>query len=73
MFDTEAADMVLMSAPARKALIQGYETAVAKRIQKPDQPGKLTWRAMMRYQSQSLARTLYKADSGAFQPLVMDS
>ena len=61
-----------ISAEGRKALILAYETAVARRVNRPDGGGKLAWRSMMRFQAQSLATAMRSGDPAAFFPYLME-
>ena len=73
MFSKTGADRIEISPEGRTAIIQGYESAVAKRVNRPDGGGKLGWRAMMRHQAQSLARALLESDAEIFSPYLMEA
>lgn len=62
-----------MTAEARQAVVAGYETAVARRVNRPDGGGKLGWRAMMRHQAQGLAQAVRDRRPEAFQPYLMEA
>lgn len=72
MFIMTEHDEVEMSAIARTALIEGYETAVTKRVNKPDGKGKLGWRALMRWQCQKLATAVQVDEPSTFLPHLME-
>lgn len=57
----------------RKAIVQGYESAVARRVNVPGKAHKLDWRQMMRWQAQSLVQAVSKSDASLFSPYVMES
>lgn len=61
------------SPEGRKALIEGYELAVSRRVNKPDGSGKLAWRSMMRHQAFSLADAVATEDATKFLPYVMEA
>ena len=58
---------------AVRAIIKGYEAAVARRVNITGGKGKLAWRPMMRHQAQSLARALRSGGPEAFQPYLMEA
>lgn len=60
-------------APAgRRALIQGYETAVARVVNAPGRAERLAWRPMMRWQALRLADAVRSGDPAAFTPYLME-
>jgi len=63
---------VRIEGPARRALIKGYEQAVARRVKGTGGTSKLAWRAMMRHQARSLARAVRADDAALFQPYLME-
>jgi CRISPR-associated protein Cas1 len=73
MISVEEDGQVGLSADARKALILGYETAVARRVNRPGGGGKLAWRSMMRFQAQRLAEAFRARDPALFQPYLMEA
>jgi CRISP-associated protein Cas1 len=73
MFTIGIAGDVTISDEGRKALVNGYESAIAKRVNKPDGTGKLGWRAMMRFQAQSLVNAVVVADASIFAPYLMEA
>lgn len=73
MFSDADTGRIEISGPGRKAIIQGYESAVAKRVNRPDGRGKLTWRAMMRHQAQTLAHAVLEAHADRFRPYLMQA
>lgn len=62
-----------MNDDARKAIVSGYEAAVAKRVNRPDGGGKLAWRAMMLNQAQALSDALRNEDPARFHPYLMEA
>ncbi|MBR9910614.1 MAG: CRISPR-associated endonuclease Cas1 [Gammaproteobacteria bacterium] len=64
---------VEMNDDARHAIIKGYETAVAKRVNRTDGGGKLAWRAMMRHQAHNLANALKTRTPTDFKPYLMEA
>ncbi len=58
---------------AVRAIIKGYETAVARRVNITGSKGRLAWRPMMRHQARSLARALREGGPEAFQPYLMEA
>ena len=71
-FDQNNAGEILLNKSGRRALVEGYETAAARRIGKPDGTGKLSWRAMMMWQANKLANTIRTNDPSQFQAYLMD-
>lgn len=55
----------------RKALIAGYEQAVAKRVNVTGRKMKLSWRPMMQRQALDLAKAFRQSDPSVFQPYLM--
>ncbi len=72
MIEELADGSVVFSSTGREALILAYETAVARRVNKPDGTGKLSWRAMMRFQAQRLAEAIRARDPALFCPYLME-
>jgi len=58
---------------ALRAIIKGYEQAVAKRINITGKTGKLAWRPMMQRQANDLAKAIKTGDFDAFQPYLMEA
>ena len=73
MFELSGGCGVDMNGVARRAVIDGYESAVARRVKRPDGRGKLSWRAMMRFQARSLAKAVSTGIPDAFLPIVMEA
>lgn len=73
MFSDDVDGRTEISKPGRRAIIGGYEAAVAKRISRGDGGGKLTWRAMMRHQARGLVHAVVDAEPSRFAPYVMDA
>ena len=73
MFDVVSEPPTRMHDEARRAVIRGYEAAVAKRINRTDGGGKLGWRAMMRHQAATLARAVERRDVTLFIPHLMEA
>ena len=73
MFTEGPERAVEISEEGRRAIVLGYEAAVAKRVNRPDGGGKLGWRAMMQYQARSLAQAISGAAPGLFVPYVMEA
>lgn len=63
---------VEIAAEGRRAIVLGYEAAVAKRVNRSDGGGKLAWRAMMQHQARSLAQSVLASKSDAFVPYLME-
>jgi CRISPR-associated protein Cas1 len=57
---------------AVRAIIKGYEAAVARRVNITGGKGKLAWRPMMRHQARSLIRALKAGDAAPFTPYLME-
>lgn len=62
-----------MNDEARKAIINGYEAAVAKRVNKTGGGGRLAWRAMMRHQAQGLVNAIREEQPATFLPYLMEA
>lgn len=73
MFAEDAAGRIEISPDGRKAIIQGYETAVARRVNQPDRQGKLAWRAMMGHQAQTLVHAVLEEDPDRFSAYLMEA
>jgi CRISPR-associated protein Cas1 len=67
---TRGRTRVEMSPEARRAIILGYETAVARQVTAPGRGQRLAWRPLMRRQALDLAVAL--RTGGAFLPYVME-
>lgn len=57
---------------ARRAIIKGYEQAVAKRVNITGGKGKLAWRPLMKRQAYDLAKAFRANDPELFQPYLME-
>lgn len=57
----------------RRALIKGYESAVARQVNAPGRKGKLAWRPMMRRQALDLAKAAEAGDPALFRPYQMEA
>ncbi len=64
---------VRISTAGRRALITGYEQALAKRVNAPGRKVRLAWRPMMRRQAQDMARACRKGDPTLFRPYLMEA
>lgn len=73
MFSDDGEKRIEISPEGRRAIILGYEAAVAKRINKTEGTGKLGWRAMMREQAQSLVRAVLAEEAHIFVPYLMEA
>lgn len=73
MFSTTESNQIEISALGRRALVEGYEAAVSKRVNKPDKSGKLGWRAMMVFQCRSLSACVVQDSASLFQPYLMET
>ncbi len=73
MFHIRQEEKIEINKEGRHAIITGYETAVAKRVNRPDGAGKLTWRAMMLFQAQSLVRAIHSGEISEFKPYLMEA
>jgi len=58
---------------ARKAIIAGYEQALAKRVNVTGKKIKLAWRPLMRRQAQDLAKAFRSAEPDLFQAYLMEA
>ncbi|MBD1206746.1 MAG: CRISPR-associated endonuclease Cas1 [Rhodobacteraceae bacterium] len=56
----------------RRALIQGYESAVARVVNAPGREERLAWRPMMRWQALRLADAVRTGDPSRFTPYLME-
>ena len=56
----------------RRALVQGYETAVARVVNAPGRGQRLAWRPMMRWQALRLADAVRAHDPALFTPYLME-
>jgi len=73
MFSPPGQDGIRMDQLARRALIVGYEDAIAKRIKATGRTTKLAWRVMMRRQAQDLAVALRSNALPEFRPYLMEA
>lgn len=71
-FSEGAGGMIEISDRGRRAIIRGYESAVARRVNKTDGTGKLAWRPMMLHQAHGLARAVRAGDPDLFMPYLME-
>jgi CRISPR-associated protein Cas1 len=67
-----AAKSVAIDPAGRRALVQGYETAVARVVNAPGRGQRLAWRPMMRWQAMRLAEAVRKGDPMLFTPYLME-
>lgn len=72
MFTSLGRTGIRMDQSARRALITGYEAALAKRVNVTGRSTKLAWRPMMRRQAQDLAGALRNDALADFQPYLME-
>ncbi|WP_322514722.1 hypothetical protein SR870_17025 [Rhodopseudomonas palustris] len=72
MFCNGSNHPVEISAEGRRAIVLGYEAAVAKRINRTDGAGKLAWRAMMQLQARSLAHAVLNGQPALFVAYLME-
>ncbi len=72
MFEVRPTTTTRMNGDAIKAIISGYEQAVAKRVNITGRKGKLAWRPMMRRQALDLASAFRHADPERFKPYLME-
>ena len=70
---TKGNDHVLITEEGRRALVRGYEAAVARRVNQPDGGKKLAWRPLMRAQAKSLSNALRLEDATRFLPYMMEA
>lgn len=73
MFGADGSGMALITAEGRRALVVGYETAVARRVNRPDGAGKLAWRPMMLQQAHALRSAVVDAAPDGFLPYLMEA
>lgn len=73
MFSSLGQDGIRMDQLARRALIVGYEDAVAKRIKATGRTTKLAWRVMMRRQAQDFALALRSNALPEFRPYLIEA
>lgn len=73
MFNEDTLGRMNISADGRQAIIKGYETAVARRVNRPDGKGKLAWRAMMIWQARTLVKAISEQQSSLFHPYLMEA
>jgi CRISPR-associated protein Cas1 len=73
MFEEDFRKEIVISDDGRRAIVQGYETAVARRVNKADGPGKLAWRQMMLHQARGLVHAVKKRDVELFTPYLMEA
>ncbi|WP_417794009.1 CRISPR-associated endonuclease Cas1 [Terasakiella pusilla] len=73
MFSQAQDETVHISSQGRHAIINAYETAVSKKVNKTDGAGKLGWRAMMVFQAQTLAKALREENIDLFMPYLMEA
>ncbi|GAB5510425.1 MAG: hypothetical protein Rhims3KO_18260 [Hyphomicrobiales bacterium] len=72
-FTTDRNGLALINSDGRHAIIRGYETAVARAVNRSDGRGKLQWRAMMQHQAQTLAKAINQKDPEHFVPYLMEA
>lgn len=72
MFEALSDATIRISSEGRGALIEGYESAVGKRVNRSDGKGKLAWRPMMRQQAYSLAGAVLSGQPHSFIPYQME-
>lgn len=70
---SEEEDVLHIHWRGRKALIAGYEQAIAKRVNVTGTKMKLAWRPLMRRQAYDLARGFRQSDPELFQPYLMEA
>ena len=73
MFASSLLREIDISKQGRHAIINGYESAVARRINKPKDKSKLSWRAMMIYQASTLSKAIQAEDPQLFIPYLMET
>lgn len=73
MFSTLEDGAIRMNREAQRAIIRGYESAVARRINVTGKKYKLAYRLMMRKQASDLAKAYKKGDIHLFQPYWMEA
>lgn len=73
MFATTEESKVRISIQGRRALISGYESALAKRVNAPGRSVRLAWRPMMKRQAQDLAKAFRAGDPVLYRPYLMEA
>jgi len=73
MFSEGIEHVVEISEEGRRAIVLGYEAAVAKRVNRPEGSGKLGWRPMMLHQARSLSNAILADDAEYFRPYLMEA
>lgn len=73
MFADTTDDDIRITDAGRRSIVQGYETAVGRRVNRTDGGGKLAWRPMMLHQARGLAKAVRKSDATLFQPYLMEA
>ncbi|MEP1334740.1 MAG: CRISPR-associated endonuclease Cas1 [Lentilitoribacter sp.] len=73
MFNHIEKDSVQISDEGRNAIVNAYETAIARRINIPGTQRKLGWRAMMQHQANSLVKAVTKNEPSLFTPYIMEA
>jgi len=73
MFTTTEAGGIRIRQPARRALIAGYESAVARRVNVTGRKMRLAWRPLMRRQAVDLGKAARAADPDLFLPYLMEA
>lgn len=73
MFGGDDVQPAHISREGRKAIISGYETAIAKRVNITGRKGKLAWRPMMQRQAHDLAKAIRTGDASMFTPYLMEA
>lgn len=63
---------VRITPEGRRALIRGYEAAMARRVNAPGRTTRLAWRPMMLRQAQDLVRAAQAQDPALFHPYLME-
>jgi len=64
---------VEISDEGRRAIVLGYETAVARRVNRTDGGGKLGWRAMMQHQARLLVHAVTSTKPDPFVPYLLEA
>jgi len=72
MFQTATGKEVHISKAGRQAIVAGYETAISKKVGRPDGQGSLGWRAMMVHQSRDFAVSLKTGAYNSFKPFLLN-
>lgn len=73
MFTATETGTMRISGQGRRAIIKGYEQALAKRVNAPGRKVRLAWRPMMRRQAQDLAKAYRRGDPALFRPYLMEA